>query len=126
MAFICLSETYEPDFHARTIKSLDEDEHLQYLRTMVCLKITSVLPDEGSNHKPEMWLIQASNHHELPVFCSRNEWKQVQQSCEHAKECRCATFMAQRAQDAHEHRHVKIAEQTALDHFVKVLRDPKY
>ena len=52
-----LYETYEPDFHARTIKSLDEDEHLQYLRTMVCLKIASVLPDKGNEFKQEMWRI---------------------------------------------------------------------
>ena len=88
-ALVSLYETYEPDFHAHTIKSLGEDGHLQYLRTMpvVCLKITSALPDEGNNSKQEMWLIQASNRHEIAEFCSRNEWKQVQQSCEHAKEC---------------------------------------
>ena len=34
-AFTSLCETYEPDFHARTIKWLDEDGHLRYLRTMV-------------------------------------------------------------------------------------------
>ncbi len=34
--------------------------------------------------------------------------------------------MAQKAQDAHEHRHFQLAEQTAQDHFVKVLREPEY
>ena len=48
-AFTSLCETYEPDFHLRTIKSLDEDEHMQYLRTMVCLKIASVVPDESND-----------------------------------------------------------------------------
>ena len=96
-AFVSLYETYDPDFHASTIKSLDEDEHLQYLRTMMCLKIPSVLPDESNDSKQEMWIIQASDRHEIVVFCSRNEWKQVQQSCEHAKECGWATFMAQKA-----------------------------
>ena len=101
-AFVSLYQTYEPDFHASAIKSLDEDEHLQYLKTimMVCIQITSVLPDEGNDCKQEMWLIQANCRHEVPVFRSRNEWKQVQQSCEHTKECGWATFMAQKAQDA--------------------------
>ena len=125
-AFMSLYETYEPDFHARTIKSLDEDEHLQYLRTMVCLKIASVLPDECNDRKQEMWLIQASGRHEIPVFCSQNEWKQVQQSCEHAKGCGWATFMAQKAQDAHERRHFQLADQTSPDHFVRVLREQEY
>ena len=47
-AFTSLCETHEPDFHLRTIKSLDEGEHMQYLRTMVCLKIASVAPDEAT------------------------------------------------------------------------------
>ena len=34
--------------------------------------------------------------------------------------------MAQMAQDEHDLRHLQIAEQTALDHFVKELRDPEY
>ena len=37
-----------------------------------------------------------------------------------------ATSMAQRAQEAHERRHLQIAEQTASDHFVRVLCDPEY
>ena len=86
-AFTSLCKAYEPDFHARTIKSLGEDEHLQYLRTMVCLKIASVLLDESNDRKQEMWVIQASDRHEIAVYCSRNEWKQVHRSCEHAKEC---------------------------------------
>ena len=115
-----------PDFHARTIKSFGKDEHLQYLRKMVCLTIASVLPDESNDHKQEMWVIQASDRDEIAVFCSRNEWEQVQQSCEHAKECGWPTFMAQKAQDAHDRRHLQLAEQTASDHFVKVLREPEY
>ena len=34
--------------------------------------------------------------------------------------------MAQKAQDARERRHFQISEQTAPDHFIKVLRDPEY
>ena len=86
-AFTSLCETYDEDVHQRTIKSLEENEHMQYLRTMVCLKIASVVPDESNDRKQEMWIIQASNRHEIGVYCSRNEWKQVQQSYEHAKEC---------------------------------------
>ena len=93
---------------------------------MVCPKIAGVLPDEGNERKQEMWLIQASEHHEIAAFCSQNEWKHVQQSCEHAKECRWATFMAQKAQDAHKSRHLQLAEQTAADHFLKVLSEPEY
>ena len=87
-AFTSLCETYEPDFHLRTIKSLDEDEHMQYLRTMMCPKIASVVPDESNYRKQVMWVIQASDRHEIGVYCTQNEWKQVHQSCVHAKECR--------------------------------------
>ena len=34
--------------------------------------------------------------------------------------------MAQKAQDAHDRRHLQLAEQTASDHFVKVLREQEY
>ena len=84
---------YDEDVHQRTIKSLEDDEHLQYHRTMVCLKIASVVPDESNDRRQEMRVIQASYRHEIGVYCSRNEWKQVQPSCEHAKECGWATFM---------------------------------
>ena len=72
--------------------------------------------------------IQACDRHasEIGVYCSRNEWKQVQQSCEHAKECGWPAFMAQMTQEAHDCRHLQLAEQTASDHLVKVLREPEY
>ena len=34
--------------------------------------------------------------------------------------------MAQMAQEAHDRRHLHLAEQTAPDHFVNVLREPEY
>ena len=34
--------------------------------------------------------------------------------------------MAQKAQEAYERRYLQIAEQTASDHFIRVLRDPEY
>ena len=128
VAFASLCETYDEDVHQRTIHSLENDEHMQYLGTMVCLKIASVMPDVSNDRKQEMWVTQANDRHEFGVYCSRNEWKQVQQSCEQAKECGWAAFMAQMAQDEHDRRHLQIAEQTASDHFVnlKVLRDPDY
>ena len=76
-AFKSLCETYEPDFHLRTIKSLDEDEHMKYLRTMVHLKIASVVPDESNDRKQKVWIIQANDGHDIGVYRSRNEWKQV-------------------------------------------------
>ena len=93
---------------------------MQYLWTMVCLKIVSVVLDESKDRKQEMqemWIIQASNRHEIGVYCSRNEWKQVQRSCEHANECGWAAFMAQMAQEVHYSMHLQLAEQTASDHF---------
>ena len=45
---------------------MGEDENLQYLRTMVCLKIASALPDESNDRKQEMWGIQASDRVLLP------------------------------------------------------------
>ena len=88
----CVRHTSRISKHVQigTIKSLRENEHLQYLRIMVCLKIASVVPDDSNDRKQEMWVIQASVSlsDEIAVFCSRNEWEQVKQSCEHAKECR--------------------------------------
>ena len=37
-----------------------------------------------------------------------------------------AILMAQKAQAAHERRHLQIAEQTASDHFIRVIYDPEY
>ena len=53
---------------------------------MVCLKIADVILDEVNDHTQEIWLIHANKRDEIAVFCSQNEWKQVLQSCEHAKE----------------------------------------
>ena len=50
----------------------------------------------------------------------------MKQSSDHAKECGWATFLAQKAQDEHVHRHAQIAKQIALDHFLPELRDPEY
>ena len=46
-AFMGLFETYNPDVHEETIRSLEWDEPMLSLRRMVCLKIADVIPDEG-------------------------------------------------------------------------------
>ena len=125
-AYTSVCVTYDEDVHQSKIKSLEDDEPMQYHWTMVYLKIASVVSDESSNSRQEIWGIQASDRHEIGVYCSRNEWKHVHQSCEHAKECGWLTFMAQMAQDEHDCRHLHIAEQTATDHFVRELSDPDY
>ena len=86
-AFNSLFETYHPGFHAKTIRSLEWDEHLRSLRTMVCLKIANVVPEVGGDHQQEMWLIHVSKCEDVAVCCTRTECEQVLQSCEHAKEC---------------------------------------
>jgi hypothetical protein len=58
------------------------------------------------------------------MCCTPAEW--VLQSCEHAKEREFVVFMAQKAQDEHELRHLQIAEQIAPDQFTRILRDPEY
>ena len=59
-AFTALFETYHPDVHVETIQSLEWDEHLRSLRTMVCLKIANVAPDEGQDRKQEMLTLSDS------------------------------------------------------------------
>ena len=56
------------------------------------------------------WFIHVSKREVIAVCCSQNEWKQVLQSCEHAKECCWQTFMAQKAQDEHQRRHFQHLE----------------
>ena len=38
-AFQSLFETYYPDTHAETMQSIEEDKHLSWLRSIVCLQI---------------------------------------------------------------------------------------
>jgi hypothetical protein len=82
-----LWEAYEPDVYHRTIKSLEDDEIMQHYQTMVCLRIARVVPDESDDRRQEMCLIQVTRNdrHGIGVYCTRNEWKQLQQSSEHAK-----------------------------------------
>ena len=41
-----LFKTYHLDFHAQTIRSLEWDEHLREIRTMVCLQFAIVVPEQ--------------------------------------------------------------------------------
>ena len=125
-AFQSLFETYHPDVHAETIRSLEWDERLRLHHTMMCLQIANVVPEQERERHQEMWLIHVSKREEVAVCCTRTEWEHVLQSCEHAKECGWPTFMAQKAQDAHERRNFHIAEQITPDHFTMVLRNPEY
>ena len=118
-AFASLWETYDADVYHRTIK---DDEIMQ----LVCLRIVPEVPDESKDRRQEMWVIQVNDRRDVGVYCTRNEWKQIQQSCEHATECGWATPLAQMVQDEHDKRHLQIAEQTTSDHFIKELRDPEY
>ena len=72
-AFQSLFETYHPEFHAETMRSLEWDEHLRELRTMVCLQIASVVPEQGGQRQQEMWLIHGSKREEVAVCCTRTE-----------------------------------------------------
>ena len=85
-AFASLWETYDADVYHSTIKSLGDDEIMQHHRTMVCLRIACVVPDESDDRRQEMWVIQVNDRRDIGVYCTRNEWIQVQPSCEHAKE----------------------------------------
>ena len=86
-AFQSLFGTSHPDFHAGTLRSLEWDEHMSWLRTKECLQIARVVPEEGGDSKQDMWLMHVSQREEVAVCCTRIEWEQVLQSCEHAKEC---------------------------------------
>ena len=58
-AFQPLFEINHPDTHAETMRSLEEDKHLSWLR-MVCLQIANVVPEQECHHRQEMWLIHVS------------------------------------------------------------------
>ena len=59
-AVASLWETYDADVYHRTIKSLEDDEIMQHHRTMVCLQIARVVPDESNDRRQEMWGIQVN------------------------------------------------------------------
>ena len=72
-----LWEVYdEVDYHC-TIKPLEDDELMHYHRTMVCLKVARVVPDESNDQRQEMWVIQANNRRDIGMYCSPNEGQQV-------------------------------------------------
>ena len=92
-------------------------------------QIANVVPEQEDERHQEMWPIYVSKHEEVAVCCcTRTEWEQMLQSCEHAKECELPTFMSQKAKDAHERRHFHITGQIVPDHFTskRVLCDPEY
>ena len=68
------------------MRLLEEDKHLSWLHTMVCLQIADVVSNQVGQRRQEMWLIHVSKREEVAVCCTRTEWEQVLQSCEHAKE----------------------------------------
>ena len=92
---------------------------------MVCLQIENVVPEQAGQRFQEMWLVHVSKHEEVAVCCTQEEWEQVIQSSEHAKDCGWPAFKAKKAQDAHECRHFQIAERIASDHFSESLREPE-
>ena len=57
-AFASLWEEYDPDVYHCTIKSLEDDEIMQHYRTMMCLRLALVVPDESNDRRQEMWVIQ--------------------------------------------------------------------
>ena len=64
------------------------------------LQIANVVPEQEDNVARRC---HVSESKEVAVYCTRTEWEQVLQSCEHAKECGWPAFMVQKAQDTHEH-----------------------
>ena len=45
--FKSLFETYHPDTHAESMRLLEENKHLSWLRTMVCLQMANVVPEQA-------------------------------------------------------------------------------
>ena len=104
-AFSSLFEPYDTNIYHQVINSIESDQMMNYLRTTVCLTIARVIPDDDGERKQEMWVIKVNDRREIAVYGTRNEWKQVLQASELAKECGWATFLAQKAQEEHERRH---------------------
>ena len=125
-AFMILWDIHDPAFYHGIIESLEKNEQMKQHRTTVCLRIARVVPDECCDRKQEMWIVQANGQRDVGIYCTNNEWQQLQHSCEHAKECGWAIFLAQMLQEEHDKRHVQIAEQATPDHFIRMLRDPEY
>ena len=125
-AYSSLFDPYDTDIYHQVINSLESDQMMNYLRTTVCLTIARVIPDDDGERKQEMWVIKVNERRDIAVYGTRNEWKQVLQANELAKECGWATFLAQKAQEEHERRHKQIVEQFAPDHYMRIIRDPEY
>ena len=125
-AFMSPWENHDPAFYHCTIKSMEDNKIMKHHRTTVCLRIARVEPDESHDRRQEMWVLQANDRRDVRIYCIHNEWKQLQHPCEHAKECRWATFLAQMLQEEHDKIHLQLAEQTTPDHFIRALRDPEY
>ena len=86
-AFMSLWENYDPAFYHSTIESLEKDEQMMQHRTNVCLRIARVVPNECGDRKQELWIVQANDRRDVGIYCTDNEWFQLQHSCEHAKKC---------------------------------------
>ncbi len=44
LAFQSLLKAYHPDMHAQTMRLLEEDDNLSWLRSTMCLQIANVIP----------------------------------------------------------------------------------
>ncbi len=117
-AFKALEVDYAPETQKSTIQSLMWDKHCAWLRTMVCLQIANVEPNDRDRdqRKHEMWIINSPTHEPVGIYCTPTEWDEVKKSFEQVKECGWTTFLAQRAQVRHARRHLQIVEQTTPDH----------
>ena len=100
-AFSSLFDPHDTETYHRVIDSLESDLMMNYLWTTVCLTIARVIPDDDGDRRQEMWVLQVNDRREIAIYGTRNEWKQIQQSREYAKECGWATFLAQKAQEEH-------------------------
>ncbi len=85
------------------------DENCTWLRTMECLLIAHVEPNDWDwdQRKQEMLIINSPNHEPVGIYCTPNEWDEVKQSFE---QCGWATFMAQQAQVGPAQHHLQIAK----------------
>ena len=105
-AFMSLWENHDQAFYYSIIQSLEDDEIMKHHSTTVCLRIARVVPDESNDLRQEMCVLQVNDRRDVGIYCTRNEWQQLQHSCEHAKECRWVTFLAQMLQEEHDKRHL--------------------
>ena len=91
----------DTDIYHRVIDSLESYPMMNYLRTTVCLTLVRIIPDDDGERRQEMWVVKVNDRRDIAVYGTCNEWKQVLQASELAKECGWETFLAQKAQEEH-------------------------